>query len=79
MARPRTPRRISPSGRPEHVQLEDNVQSITDALHNDIRNLSAADIAYTPANPSDWVSPAPTTVAQAFDRLAAAGGVTPVP
>lgn len=41
--------------------------------------LDASEIAYTPANSADWVSPAPTTVQAALDRLAAAGGVTPVP
>lgn len=28
--------------------------------------------AYSPATPGDWASPAPTTVAAAIDRLAAA-------
>lgn len=35
--------------------------------------------AYTPGAPADWVGPVPTTIQQALDRLAAAGGVTPVP
>ncbi len=39
----------------------------------------ASEIAYVPTTPGDWVLPLPTTVAEAVDRLAAAGGVTPVP
>jgi len=31
-----------------------------------------ASIAYSPAAPGDWASPAPTTVSEALDRLAAA-------
>lgn len=41
--------------------------------------LDAHEISYTPADSADWVSPAPTTIGDALDRLAAAGGVTPVP
>jgi hypothetical protein len=36
-------------------------------------------VAYTPTTPADWVAPAPTTITNAIDRLAAAGGVHPVP
>ena len=56
-----------------------NVQRGFDGLFEDLSSLSAEDVAYTPGNSADWVSPAPTTVQQALDRLAAAGGVTPVP
>lgn len=38
--------------------------------------------AFTPANPSHWADPDPTTVQQAIDRLAAvvsSGGGTPIP
>lgn len=28
-------------------------------------------LAYTPANPGDWIAPPPTTVQEAFDRIAA--------
>jgi hypothetical protein len=34
---------------------------------------------YVPGNAADWVAPVPTTVQEALDRLAAAGGTTPVP
>jgi hypothetical protein len=59
--------------------LERSVQTHLDGLRGDMTRLSASDIAYTPGDSTDWVSPAPTTLAQALDRLAAAGGVTPVP
>jgi hypothetical protein len=37
-------------------------------------------VAYTPADASKWVAPAPTTVQQALDRLAAVvGSSTPIP
>jgi hypothetical protein len=39
----------------------------------------AASTGYTPTTPANWVPPLPTTVGEALDRLAAAGGVTPVP
>lgn len=47
-------------------------------LRKDMGALSAADIAYTPA-PGLYLDPQPTTVAEALDRQAAAGGTTPIP
>jgi hypothetical protein len=41
--------------------------------------LDAYAIAYAPATPADWVAPAPTNLGDAMDRIAAAGGTTPVP
>lgn len=35
-------------------------------------------LAYSPTYPADWVAPAPTTVQEALDRLAAAQG-GPIP
>ena len=51
-----------------------DVQRALDALGADVGSLSASDIAYTPANSSDWTPPLPTTVANALDRLAVGGG-----
>jgi len=57
-----------------------------DRLHSDmelglkrIRDDINATAAYTPAVASDWVAPLPTTIGDALNRLAAAGGTTPVP
>lgn len=47
-----------------------------------IQSSSASAIAYTPGNAANWVAPAPTNVAEALDRLAAANvlnGFGPVP
>lgn len=52
------------------------------AIGADVEALEAReahDVPYTPGDASDWVAPAPTNVGDALDRLAAAGGVTPVP
>jgi hypothetical protein len=49
------------------------------SIEEQIGALDASQIAYTPTTSGDWVAPAPTTVQDALDRLAAAGGVTPVP
>ncbi len=38
---------------------------------NLIRVNDAFGVAYTPSNPSDWIAPAPTTVQEALDRIAA--------
>lgn len=77
------PRRALPAlattGRPELEQLEANVRRALDQGHGQLGALDATDIAYAPGTPSNWVSPAPTTVQQALDRLAAAGGTVPVP
>jgi hypothetical protein len=60
------------SGRPELVGLEDAIQRV-------LAGLDASSIPYVPARASDWVSPPPATLQEALDRLAAAGGTTPVP
>lgn len=39
----------------------------------------APSVGYDPGAPANWVPPLPTTVQEALDRLAAAGGVVPVP
>lgn len=65
-------RRLATTGRAEHVELEGNMQRHLDGVRADMQT-------YTPGNAAHWVAPAPTTIAQALDRLAAAGGVTPVP
>ncbi len=44
----------------------------------------AGQLSYTPGTPADWDAPAPTTVAEALDRLATAvegllGGAIPLP
>ena len=64
---------------PGQEAMTQRIQRTFDGLHQDVSGLSASDIAYTPSNSSNWVSPAPTTLQQALDRLAAAGGTTPVP
>lgn len=48
-------------------------------LRKSFEELDALGVAYVPADAADWVDPPPTTVAEALDRLAAAGGTTPVP
>jgi hypothetical protein len=58
-------------------QINSNLQAINNRLGN-----TARDITYTPGNAANWVSPGPTTTAQAVDRLAAkvkalAGGPIP--
>lgn len=76
MAPPRRPVLESTAG----AEGQDRrVQRALDGLHQDMSGLDAGDVAYTPSSAASWVSPAPTTVQQALDRLAAAGGVTPVP
>jgi len=70
---------LTTTGRPELSALEGSVRDMGTDLHRQMGELSAEDISYTPGDASDWVSPAPTTLAEALDRLAAAGGVTPVP
>ena len=70
---------LDPRVRGQHQRALDNVARDFGSLSERIDGLSAADIAYTPGDSSDWVAPAPTTLQQALDRLAAAGGVTPVP
>lgn len=72
-------RRVETTGRPELVGLERSVQQHLDGLRGDIRDLDAGSVAYTPSNPADWVSPAPTTAQEALDRLAASAGAHPVP
>ncbi|MET1178153.1 exosporium leader peptide [Peribacillus simplex] len=42
-----------------------------------IRVDDAFGLAYTPANPGDWVAPSPTTVQEALDRIAASIGPVP--
>ncbi len=71
MSAPRRPA-LETTGRAELEQIERNTQRMFD-------NIDATSIPYTPETASDWVAPLPRTVAQALDRLAAAGGVTPVP
>ena len=47
-----------------------------------LENENANTDNYTPSQPSDWVAPAPNTVQQALDRIAATlsnNGVTPLP
>ena len=75
------PRRaaLATTGRPEHVHLESNVRQSLDAFHADLLALDAADVAYTPGSAASWVAPLPATVQEALDRIAAAGGVVPVP
>lgn len=48
-------------------------------VRSSISALSASDIAYTPVDASQWDAPLPTTLQEALDRLAAAGGTNPVP
>jgi hypothetical protein len=60
--------------------LDGNQRALADvSLDMDAVEALAGDPPYTPGNPADWVAPAPTTLREACDRLAAAGGVTPVP
>lgn len=77
------PRRSLPvlttTGRPELSALEGAVRDMGVDLHRQMTSLDASEISYSPGDAADWVSPAPTTLAEALDRLAAAGGVTPVP
>lgn len=77
------PRRALPvltsTGRGEFSALEGAVRDMGTQIHQTVTSLDATEIAYTPGDSTDWVSPAPRTVAEALDRLAAAGGVTPVP
>lgn len=77
------PRRALPvltsTGRPELQALEGSARNTATQLYQHITTLDATEIAYTPGSSTAWVSPAPRTVAEALDRLAAAGGVTPVP
>lgn len=70
---------IPPAQVGQHQRAFDGVAADMDDLDGRITALDASQVAYTPADSADWVSPAPTTVADAIDRLAAAGGVTPVP
>ena len=63
---------IEKSGRPE-------LQTLEAAIDRLFASLDASSIPYTPAQRGDWVSPPPTTIQEALDRLAAAGGTTPVP
>ena len=37
----------------------------------DYQFVAATSVSYTPAVPSNWVNPPPTTVQQALDRMAA--------
>lgn len=41
-------------------------------LRKSITDSATTAAAYTPADASNWASPAPTTIAEALDRLAAA-------
>lgn len=70
---------LSPTGNPDHSTLEGNIRRSFDQVTAGVNGLAATGISYVPGNPSDWVSPAPTTVQQALDRLAAAAGAHPVP
>lgn len=60
------------TGDPAHTQLETNVRNALDQLNGNLGGMTALDVAYTPATAANWASPAPTTVADALDRLVAA-------
>ena len=59
--------------------LRGNPEADRGILQRALNSLDAYAIAYSPADASDWVAPAPTNVGDALDRIAAAGGTTPVP
>lgn len=52
------------------VGLERSVQQHLDGIRADMQS-------YTPRDASAWTAPAPTTVAEALDRIAAALGPIP--
>lgn len=63
-------RRLETTGRPELTGLERSVQEQLDGVRADMQ-------AYTPGVPGNWATRAPTTVAEALDRIAAALGPIP--
>lgn len=60
------------------AQLRDETQHLTSEINGRFANdetaitsaLSAEGTSYSPARPGDWAGTAPTTVAEALDRLA---------
>lgn len=56
-----------------------NPEADRGGIQRALDGLDAYAIAYTPSDPTDWVSPAPTNVGDALDRIAAAAGANPVP
>lgn len=72
---------LETTGAPELESIERRVQEQLDRVGQHADTLS--DGSYTAGDSSDWDSPAPTTIADALDRLASLArtlnGGTPVP
>lgn len=70
------------AGSPELERLQDRLRPVLERMSRDADGAetsaqgaaTAGGTAYTPANASDWTGTAPTTVAEALDRIAAALG-----
>jgi hypothetical protein len=60
------------TGRSEYAELEDRIQRALERVR--ARTTELGTMPYTPSTPANWTSPAPTTVAEALDRLAVGGG-----
>lgn len=70
---------LTSTGRPELQALEGATRDALTQMHSDLTSLDASEISYTPSDPTKWVAPLPRTLQEATDRLAASGGVVPVP
>lgn len=69
---------------PALTPLQGDVERGLSRLRTSINGLATTDIAYTPADPSKWVEPAPATLGEALDRIvvwleARHGGDFPIP
>lgn len=73
---------LTSTGTPGLQALEGSVRDMGTQIHQqfsaELDGLDASRIPFT-ATPADWVAPAPTNVADALRRLAAAAGAHPVP
>ena len=68
---------IERSGRPELAPVEDAAERAMSGLYEDLRGVEEGLVRYSAADDADWSGNAPTTIAAALDRIAAALGPIP--
>lgn len=68
---------IERSGRPELAPVEDATERAMAAMYQDLRGTEEGLARYSATDDADWSGNAPTTIAAALDRIAAALGPIP--